>query len=93
MNSELFFLADRLLHEGDARVAADVFRDIVEAAPEHVAVWRKYAEALETLGDSDAAADAARQGNAVEADHIAEVGSSLLFYGDGKRAKSFLPAR
>ena len=47
MNSEPFFLADRLLHEGDARAAVDVFRDIVEAAPEHVAAWRKYAEALE----------------------------------------------
>jgi predicted TPR repeat methyltransferase len=89
MNSETFFLADRLLREGDARSAANAFRDIVEAVPEHVAGWRKYAEALEKLGNHDEAASATQKGNAVEADHITEVGSSLFFHGDEKRAKSF----
>ena len=49
----------------------------------------KYAEALQNLGDHDAAARATLEGNAVEANHVAEVGSSLFFHGDARRAKLF----
>jgi hypothetical protein len=36
---------------------------------------------------------AARTANTVEADHVADVGASLLFHGDSARARSFLSVR
>jgi predicted TPR repeat methyltransferase len=66
-----------------------MFRDIVEASPKHVAAWRKYAEALAQLDDLSGADVAARTANTVEADHVADVGASLLFHGDSARARSF----
>lgn len=89
MSSDTFFQADQLLRDGDAQGAAHAFRELVEVSPKHVAGWRKYAEALVLLDDLPAAETATQKANAVEADHIADVGASLLFHGDMKRAESF----
>jgi ferric-dicitrate binding protein FerR (iron transport regulator) len=91
MSSDTFFQADHLLRAGDDQAAADAFGRIADAAPEHAAAWRKYTEALQNLGDHDVAARATLEGNAVEANHVAEVGPSLFFHGDARRAKLFLP--
>lgn len=89
MSSDIFFQADQLLRDGDAQGAARMFRDVVDASPEHVAAWRKYAEALTQLDDLSGAETARQTANTVEADHIADVGASLLFHGDNDRARSF----
>lgn len=89
MSSNAFFQADKLLRDGDAQAAAQMFRDLVEASPKHVAAWRKYAEALAQVDDPSGAETAVRTADALEADHIADVGAALLFHGDNTRAKSF----
>jgi predicted TPR repeat methyltransferase len=87
MDTGSFFHAERLLRAGEFAAAQSVFHDIVDAMPEHVAAWRGYAQALKGLGQTEAAARAVGRGNAVEADHISEVGAFLLFHGDQARSE------
>jgi len=88
MDSTFFFQAERLLQAGEFAAAQSAFRDIVDAMPEHVAAWRGYAESLKRQGQTGDAASAVQQGNAVEADHISEVGAFLLFHGDQARSQT-----
>ncbi len=89
MSADDFFQAERLLDDGDAPGAVGVLERLLAGLPEHVAGWRLYAHALEAAGRTKDAAEAARRGDAVEAEHIADVGASLLFHGDEKRAEGF----
>ncbi len=88
MTSDEFFRAEKLCRESDFDAAAELLRGVVAASPEHVAAWRRLSEACAALGEADAAREANARANAVEADHLSEVGASLLFHGDGLRAQS-----
>ncbi len=50
-------------------------------------MWRLYAITLGELGRIGDADDAQKSGNAIEADHMADIGASLLFHGDVKRGR------
>ena len=89
MTSDEFFKAQRLHRDGDFAAAVSLLQDILEHTPNHVAAWRLYAGALREVGRPDDAVDADTKGNAVEADHTADVGASLLFHGDLKRGRAF----
>jgi tetratricopeptide (TPR) repeat protein len=88
MPADDFFQAERLLAGGTADAAAAILERMLEENSEHVAGWRLYARALDMLGQGAEAADAARRADAIEADHTAEVGASLLFHGDERRAET-----
>ena len=89
MSTDDFFRAEELVRRGDLNAAAQLFRKVVDANSEHVAAWRALSNVLAELGDRDGAGEASERANAVEAEHVSEVGASLLFHGDGLRAQSF----
>jgi len=87
MTSDEFFQAQKYHRDGDFAAAVSLLKGILDRAPEHVAAWRLYAAALRAVGRRDDAAEADKKGNAIEADHTADVGASLLFHGDLKRGR------
>ncbi|MEP4377874.1 MAG: methyltransferase domain-containing protein [Alphaproteobacteria bacterium] len=87
MTSDEFFQAQHLHRDGDFAAAASLLKDILDNEPKHVAAWRLYAGALRELGRAVDADAADRTGNAIEADHTADIGASLLFHGDVKRGR------
>lgn len=89
MNPDEFFQAQRLHRDGDFAAAVILLKQILEHTPKHVAAWRLYASALREIGRSGEADAADKSGNAIEADHTADVGASLLFLGDLKRSRVF----
>lgn len=89
MSTQAFFRAGQLAREGNLPAAVDAFRELLEESPDHVAAWRSLSEVLAQLGETQQSEDAEIRANVIEADHITEVGRSLLFHGDYKRAESF----
>jgi len=88
MTSDQFFQAQRFFDDGDLAGAETLLRELLDTSPKHVAAWRLHAEVITAL-DRDAEADSAtRRADAVEADQNADVGASLLFHGDVKRART-----
>lgn len=88
MNAGQFFQAQKLFDAGDASGAAARLEVLLAEQPKHAAGWRLYARALEAAGRAGDAATASRRGDAAEADNMADIGASLLFHGDEKRAES-----
>jgi Tfp pilus assembly protein PilF len=88
MTSDQFFQAQRSFGVGDHAGAEKLLRDLLDTSPKHVAAWRLYAEVLATLERDAEANSATRRADAVEADQNADVGASLLFHGDVKRART-----
>ena len=89
MSTQAYFRAERFAREGDLPAAVDAFRVLLEESPEHLAGWRSLSDLLAQLGDTQQSEDAAQRANVIEADHITDVGKSLLFHGDYERAESF----
>lgn len=88
MTSVQFFQAQTLHRDGDYAASATLLRDLLDQSPKHVAAWRLYADSLRALDRGDDAALAEASGNTIEADHNADIGASLLFHGDTKRARA-----
>ena len=88
MTADDFFKADEFLRTGDATGAAELLRGIVADNPEHVAAWRKLAEALSAIGEEAGAAEAESSANAAEANHYTEVGTKLLYHGSAERSRT-----
>lgn len=89
MTTQAFFRAERLAREGDLSAAVDAFRGLLEESPDHVAAWRSISGLLAQLGETQQSEDAKHRADVIEAEHITDVGKSLLFHGDYKRAESF----
>lgn len=88
MSADDFFIAEELLRTGDISGAVAHLRGVVSETPGHVAAWKKLSEALSKAGDETAARDARQSANAAQAQHLSDVGASLLFQGDGDRAST-----
>lgn len=89
MTTQEFFRAERLVREGNLSAAAVAFRALLSESPEHVAAWRSFSGLLAQLGETRESEEAKHQADVIEAEHIADVGKSLLFHGDYERAESF----
>lgn len=87
MTSNKFFQAQKQYRDGEHAAAADALKSILEIEPKHVAAWRLYGDTLRELGRAVEADDAVKSANAIEADHTADIGASLLFHGDVKRGR------
>lgn len=87
-SATVFFRATRLTADGFPAEGAETFRALLDANPAHVAGWRGLAEALAALGQEADAREARARADRVEADGLAEIGGSLLFRGDSRRARS-----
>ena len=88
MSSDDFSHAQELCRGREFSAALPHIRSFLDKTPKHVAAWRLYADALDALGQSDEAADAAKRADVVEAEHTADIGAPLLFHGDTKRSKA-----
>ncbi len=82
----LFARAEALVAEGRAGEAAEAYRRVLDAAPDHVAARRGFARALGASGDDAAARDAEAEAARIEAENLVAVGKAAATYGKTEAA-------